>query len=147
MEYGSALATAVDARGFKPTPRIEIDTNGSWGLSALSACERLRVVGDQLLALEAATDCVTTTTTLSKAENDPAGIVGVWAVDTSTVIKTQTFVFWANGQYAMLDPIGDTVNHCGGPGVEYGIYSCNAATKAFKVLSVTVDTNGCAGFH
>lgn len=105
------------------------------------------MVGDQLLALEAAADCVTaTTTTLSKAENDPAGIVGVWAVDTATVIKTQTIVFWANGRYSMVDPIGDTLNHCGGPGVEYGSYSYNAATKALKV-SVTVDTNGCAGFH
>ena len=107
------------------------------------------MVGDSLRYLEADADCVTTlTTTLGKADNDPKGIVGVWALGSPTVVKTQTFVFWANGKYAMLDPVGDTeASACGGPGVEYGSYSYDAGTQTLKVLGVTVDTNGCAGLH
>ena len=153
LEYGTALATAVDGRGFKLAPVIEIDTNGTWGLSHLSACERVSVTGGQLSYMEAPASCVTDTppTALSKADNDPAGIVGVWTGDSDTLVKTQTFVFWADGRYAMLDPEGDptTPSHtsCGGPGVEYGTYSYDAASKDVKILSVSVDTNGCAGLN
>jgi hypothetical protein len=146
LEYGRVLATAVDGRGFKLAPVIEIDTNGTWGLSHLSACERVSVTGGQLTYLEAPASCVTDSSgALSKAENDPNGIVGVWALGSATQVKTQTIMFWANGKFLMIDPIGDTENNCGGPGVEYGNYSYDATTKAFKVVSVTVDTNGCAG--
>lgn len=146
MEYGRVLATAVDGRGFKLAPVIEIDTNGTWGLSHLSACERVAVAGGQLTYLEAPASCVTESSgALSKADNDPNGIVGVWALGSATQVKTQTILFWANGKFLMIDPIGDTENNCGGPGVEYGNYSYDATTKAFKVVSVTVDTNGCAG--
>ena len=150
LEYGTALATAVDGRGFRLAPTFELDTNGTWGLSHLSACERVTVAGGKLTYLEAPANCVTDTTSvpsvLPKADNDPNGIVGVWTLGSATVIKTQTFVFWANGKFAMLDPIGDTeADSCGGPGVEYGTYSYNATSKEFKVLRVSVDTNGCAG--
>jgi hypothetical protein len=152
LEYGTALATAVDGRGFKLAPVIEIDTNGSWGLSHLSTCERVTVTGGQLTYLEAPASCVTDTrTALSKADNDPAGIVGVWSLGSAAIVKTQTFVFWADGRYAMLDPEGDatTPSHtsCGGPGVEYGTYSYDPTSKDVKILSVSVDTNGCAGLN
>ncbi len=149
LEYGTALATAVDGRGFKLAPVIEIDTNGSWGLSHLSACERVSVTGGQLNYLEAPASCVTdTSSALTKAGNDPNGIVGVWNLGAAAIVKSQTFVFWANGKYAMLDPIGDTeANSCGGPGVEYGTYSYDATSKDVKILSVSVDTNGCAGLN
>ena len=147
LEYGTALATSVDGRGFKLAPTIEIDTNGTWGLSHLSACERVRVAGGKLSYLEAPASCVTdNTAALSKAENDPKGIVGVWNFGAADLVKSQTFVFWANGRYAMLDPFGDTEkDSCGGPGVEYGTYSYDPVTTEVKVLSISVDTNGCAG--
>jgi hypothetical protein len=148
LEYGSAMATSFDARGYALAPAQEIDTNGTWGLSHLSACERVRVDGAQLLFAEAPASCVTdTTTVLPKAPNDSAGIVGVWAGGSASILATQHFVFWADGRYAMIDPVGDTENNCGGPGVEYGTYSYNASTKAFRILTVTVDTNGCAGLR
>jgi len=149
LEYGTALATSVDGRGFQLAPTFELDTNGTWGLSHLSACERVSLAGGHLTYLEAPANCVTdTASALPKADNDPNGIVGVWTLGSATVIKTQTFVFWANGKYAMLDPIGDTeADSCGGPGVEYGTYSYNAVSKQFNVLSVSVDTNGCAGLN
>ena len=149
LEYGTALATAVDGRGFKLAPTIEIDTNGTWGLSHLSACNRVSVAGGQLTYLEAPASCVTATrTALSKADNDPNGIVGVWSFGSAEIVKSQTFVFLKDGRYGMLDPIGDTnINSCGGPGVEYGTYSYDAASKDVKILSVLVDTNGCAGLN
>lgn len=105
LEYGSVQAGAVDARGFAINPVLEIDTNGTWGLSHLSACERVAFQGGLLTYREAPASCVTdTSTTLRKADNAP---VGVWAVDSATELKTQTL--------------------------------------AFKVLTVSVDTNGCAG--
>ena len=151
LEYGTALATSVDGRGFQLATTIEIDTNGTWGLSTQTACTRVSVAGGKLSYLDGSApgNCVTDeVTAMSKADNDPNGIVGVWALGSATVIKTQTFVFLANGKYAMLDPIGDTeLDSCGGPGVEYGTYSFNAVSKQFNVLSVSVDTNGCAGLN
>ena len=107
LEYGTALATAVDGRGFKLVSTIEIDTNGTWGWShpSPSACDRVSVAAGQLTILDAPANCVTTTTTvLPKADNDPNGM-------------------------------------------EYGTYSYNVTSKEFKVLSVLVDTNGCAGLN
>lgn len=147
LEFGTTTAIAVDGRGFRLDSSITIDTNGNWGAAERSSCERVTVVGDQLRYVGDPVTCPgDTTTTLTKAENDPNGIVGVWALGSATVAKTQTFVFWANGKYAMIDPVGDTnPSACGGPGVEYGSYTYNATTKEFKVTGVTVDTNGCAG--
>lgn len=148
VEYGTAEATLVDSRGFKIASTLSIDTNGTDGISHPSDCGRVAVTGEKLLVLEsAAADCATQNTlTFDKAENDPNGIVGVWALGSATVVETQTFVFWSNGKYAMIDPVGDTnPSACGGPGVEYGSYTYNATTKEFKVTGVTVDTNGCAG--
>jgi hypothetical protein len=151
LEYGTALATSVDGRGFQLATTIEIDTNGTWGLSTQTACTRVSVAGGKLSYLDGSApgNCVTDeVTAMSKAENDPNGIVGVWALGSATVVKTQTFVFLANGKFAMLDPIGDTeADSCGGPGVEYGTYSYNAVSKQFNVLSVLVDTNGCVGLN
>lgn len=148
VEYGTALATSVDARGFAAAPKPEVDTNGTWGLSHPSACDRVRVQGDRLIYDDAPASCVSVGTfPLQKAPNDNTGIVGVWALDSASIVKAQTFVFWADGRYAMIDAVGDTVNNCGGPGVEYGTYAYNSTTRAFKVLTVTVDTNGCAGLR
>lgn len=149
VEYGTALPTSFDTRGFASSPRVELDTNGSWGLSHPSACDRLRLVGDQLVYDDAPASCVSVGTfPLSKAPNDNTGLVGVWGFGSASLIKTQTFVFWADGRFAMIDPEGDTeASNCGGPGVEYGTYAFNSSTRAFKVLTVTVDTNGCAGLR
>lgn len=148
VEYGTALATSFDGRGFAAAPKPELDTNGTWGLSHLRACERFRVDGEQLIADEADANCVSNIVTrLQKAPNDNSSLIGVWALDSATDVKAQTFVFWADGRYAMIDAVGDTENNCGGPGVEYGTYTYNSTTLAFKVLTVTVDTNGCAGLR
>ena len=148
VEYGTVRLTSVDARGFAPAVTVALDTNGSWGLSKLSACQRVRVEGGELAISDAPASCVTESTfRMSKAPNDATGIVGVWAAGSASVVKTQHLVFWADGRFIMVDPEGDTVNQCGGPGVERGTYEYNATTRAFRVLTVTVDTNGCAGLR
>ena len=85
----------------------------------------------------------------SKMENDPRGIVGAWAVDPSA-IKTPTYLFFTNGKFLMLDPIGDldrdSHKSCGAPGVEYANYTYDASSKGFIVKGFTYDTNGCSGF-
>jgi hypothetical protein len=82
-------------------------------------------------------------------ENDPRGIVGAWAVDPSA-IKTPTYLFFTNGKFLMLDPIGDLDRDghksCGAPGVEYANYTYDASSKGFIVKGFTYDTNGCSGF-
>jgi hypothetical protein len=145
IEFGTAKATLVDARGFQMTSQVEIDTDGGIGLSGVSASDRVRVEGDKLLYVEgSASGGADRVSALSKAENDPKGIVGVWAIFADRV-KTQTFVFWANGKFGMFDPEGDA--KCGRPGLEYGDYSYDATSKVLKVLKVNHDTNGCAGFN
>lgn len=84
---------------------------------------------------------------MPKAPDDNTGLVGVWAFGSASIVKTRTFVFCADGRYAMIDPLGDTQNNGGGPGVEYGTYSHNSTTLALRILTVTVDTNGCAGLQ
>lgn len=81
-------------------------------------------------------------------DNDPAGIVGAWTLDNAADPRTQVFVFFADGQYVMADPVGDTEpSLCGGPGIELGTYSYDKAAGRLRFLSVARDTNGCAGAH
>lgn len=85
---------------------------------------------------------------LALLDNDPAGLVGAWALDSATDPRTQVFVFFADGQYVMADPQGDTApNSCGGPGIELGTYSYDKAAGRLRFLSAARDTNGCAGVH
>jgi len=84
-----------------------------------------------------------------RVANDPASVVGAWAMDTGDAsLAMQHFVFYPDGRYMMIDPVGDTdASHCGGPGIEYGTYTFNANTRALTFTGVSVDTNGCAGGH
>src|SRR5690606_2125770 len=99
-------------------------------------------------------------------------IVGTWAVATTPVaydpetdiytrepipdaekrIDTQQFVFFANGTYAMLDPVGDDESRvpgapeeCGQQGVEMGKYSFTSGQLHFS--NNNVDNNGCGGLY
>jgi len=85
---------------------------------------------------------------LALMANDPAGIVGAWALDSATDARTQVFFFFANGDYVMADPQGDTApSRCGGPGLERGTYSYDKAAGLLRFTGNTLDTNGCAGAH
>ena len=175
VEYGAARMSEFDTRGFKFAGEPVIDTNLQAGLSHLRPNWRIRVDGAGLVA----TDIVAAPSELKPAtsafnpgalikttaeeptktmvkesryprmENDPKGIVGAWVVDIST-IKTQTYLFFPNGKFLMVDPIGDPerpgYTSCGDPGVEFASYSYDAGSNALKVKGFTYDSNGCAGF-
>ena len=85
---------------------------------------------------------------LATMENDPAGLVGAWALDTATDPRAQAFFFFANGDYVMADPQGDTApSRCGPAGMEQGTYSYDKTSKALKLLTISKDTNLCAGLN
>jgi hypothetical protein len=85
----------------------------------------------------------------SAMENDPRGIIGAWVADPAAM-KTPIYLFFSNGKYMMVDPIGDvkTADHesCGDPGVEFASYTYNSGSKALSISGFTYDNNGCAGF-
>jgi len=144
VEAGQIFSAGFDKLGWiwgKPT--LTIDTNGEWGFSDVRSCDRIQVVGDSIKAI----DCVGADGgTTAKMENDPAGIVGAWALGSATNVQVLTFAFFKNGKFAVLDPTGSTATpSCGGPGVEFGSYTYDAATKILKVSNLRYDTNGCAG--
>ena len=91
------------------------------------------------------------TNALAFMENDAAGLVGAWKFASQATTAQTYFFFFANGQYVMVDPLGDEASNthvsCGGPGVEQGAFTFEATTGAFTGLSVSKDTNGCAGLH
>ncbi|MGS0756969.1 hypothetical protein ACVBEH_21470, partial [Roseateles sp. GG27B] len=85
---------------------------------------------------------------LASMENNNANLTGAWAVGSATNPQTQVFFFFANGDYVMADPQGDTAaSRCGGAGYERGTYSYDAATTTFRALTISIDSNGCAGLH
>lgn len=74
---------------------------------------------------------------------NPTGLVGAWSLSPTGDAGAQTFFFFPNGEYVMVDPVGDTApSACGGPGIERGTYSAGLST-----VSASVDTNGCAGLN
>jgi hypothetical protein len=85
---------------------------------------------------------------LALLDNDPASLVGAWALNSATNPRTQVLVFFADGQYVMADPQGATApSLCGGPGIELGGYSFDKAAGRLRFLSIARDSNGCAGGH
>lgn len=85
---------------------------------------------------------------LALMENVNTGMVGAWALDSAADPRAQLFFFFGNGDYVMADPQGDTAaSHCGNPGYERGTYDFDAAAGIFRALTISVDTNGCAGLH
>jgi len=151
VEYGTATLNSFDVHGYKiPTPAITVDTNGQWGLSHPLLCDRWRSVGDQIIFTADFTTPATCANSAndgaaSKAENNPTGIVGVWAFESPTVIKKLHIAFFSDGKYLMIDPFGDVaVPSCGGPGVEAGSYAYSGTQ--LTISNVTYNTNGCVGF-
>lgn len=150
VEYGTFVATSTDARGAVLAAAPIVDTNGEWGASHPQPCDRIVVNGDQLLFRSGTSSAAVCTqvdeSAVDKVPGNGSGIVGAWAADSATLIKTPLMVFFADGAFVMLDPLGDTApNPCGGPGVESGRYSYDSALKKLKITSFAYNTNGCAG--
>lgn len=89
-------------------------------------------------------------TQFSRASNDAAGIVGLWAFS-ATEFNTQHFLFLPSGKVLMIDPLGDTqagaclTARMGPAGGEYASYTFDKVTGVLTVTGKLYDTNGCAG--
>jgi hypothetical protein len=179
VEYGKARLSGVNTRGFRFAATPVIDTNLHAGLSHPRPSWRVRSDGHNLIAsdiftvqrkreqkslfgelfhiagtLEISSSKEPIKTEVkenyfSAMENDPKGIVGAWVADPAAM-KTPIYLFFSNGKYMMVDPIGDVkrADHesCGDPGVEFASYTYNSGSKALSISGFTYDNNGCAGF-
>ncbi len=144
LEFGTVTAAGFDPLGYWFTPsNVLFDSNGDWGLSTTDVtCERFTVYGDRLLSRNCQGQ---TNASFLKMPNRPSDIVGAWVVGSATDIHVRMFAFFPNGQFMMLDPVGDTsASACGGPGVEYGSYTHTGNTLRIAT-PLSYDTNGCAG--
>lgn len=179
VEYGAARLSGMDTRGFKFAAKPVIDTNLHAGLSNPRPNWRIRTDGSDLitsdiftvqrkreqksvfgelfhiagtLEISSSKEPIKTEVKeirFSRMENDPKGIIGAWVAD-AAAIKTPTYLFFSNGKYMMVDPIGDvkSADHesCGDPGVEFASYTYDSGSKALNIKGFTYDNNGCAGF-
>lgn len=88
---------------------------------------------------------------LGMVANDHAALTGAWRFDDAAALARThdtTFFFFANGDYVMADPVGDTgPASCGPAGLERGSIAWDAASGALQLVSVAADTNLCAGLH
>lgn len=147
VEYGTVTIPSFDANGYKLEATTSVDTNNTAGLSHLDACDRLRSTGDELIhtsGIANAGSCTTVTATekLAKADNDPTGIVGVWAENSPTNLREGHLALFANGRvlfYGSPLSLGEI------EGIESGTYSYNATSQTLKIETVDVDTNGLNG--
>lgn len=143
LERGTLLAAGFDPLGYWFDPAgTTFDSNGEWGLSHTDqTCERFIMWGDQLVAK----NCQgATIASFKKAPNNPTGIVGAWTLGSPTTLTTVMILFFPNGRFFTMDPVGDTSgNGCGAPGIEYGSYTYTG--NSLKVSAIAYDTDGCAG--
>ena len=175
VEYGAAVLPQFNLRGFKIVGEPVIDTNLQAGFSHLPPNWRIYTDGSELITTDIVVaprkveqssifgelfhiakplklssskeknKMIVKEVRFSKMENDASGIVGAWVFDKAE-INTQTLLFFSNGNYFMVDPIGDLNRDCADPGVEFSSYTYDAATKKLNLKGFTYDTNGCAGF-
>ncbi|TFH10354.1 MAG: adhesin [Nitrosomonadales bacterium] len=179
VEYGAISLLEFDLRGFKIVGEPAIDTNLQAGLSHLRPNWRIYTDGSELITTDIViaprkveqssifgelfhiakplklssskekNKMMTKEVRFSRMENIASGIVGAWVLD-KTTIKTQTYLFFSNGIYFMVDPVGDLDREgsasCGSPGVEFASYTYDAATKKLNLKGATFNTNGCVGF-
>ncbi|RTL24253.1 MAG: hypothetical protein EKK52_01715 [Burkholderiales bacterium] len=131
---------------------VESNSNGTRGLlfrSLDSQSKSTLAVTATQLQIASPSDG---TSTLVRLTDDPAGIVGLWALGSATEFNTQHFLFLPSGKVLMIDPLGDTEpGEClnlrkGPPGGEYASYTYDKASGTLQVFGKAYDTNGCAGF-
>ena len=88
---------------------------------------------------------------LAMVANDNTTLAGAWRFDEADALKRthdSTFFFFANGDYVMADPAGDSgPNSCGPAGLERGSIAWDATSGALRLVSIATDTNLCAGLH
>ena len=118
----------------------EVDSNLTAGLSHLGAASPAFTVS--------ATTLTAGTASFTRLPNDPAGLVGLWAMDSATDLSVPHLAFFANGRFMLVthsaDPQCIGSNQCP-PGVEFSQYAYDASTGQLQLFNLLYDTNGCDG--
>jgi len=136
-----------DAASQKFHTLLEVDSNMTAGTSHPSPDEE-----NATLTVSATQLSISGGITFSRLGGGTTGIVGLWALNSATDLRTQHFAFFPNGKVLMVDPLGDTeagactIARQGPPGGEFASYEFNATSGALRVFGKIYDTNGCAGF-
>lgn len=121
---------------------LNTDSNNQWGFSHPIPDDRIVSITDTAITLGDAT-------VISRLADDPNGIVGMWALGSTTNLKTTHFVFFANGKVLSIHP-AETQGSCatarqGPPGIEWSDYTFTAGTGALRFFNKVHDTSGCTG--
>ena len=88
---------------------------------------------------------------IPRLENDPQGLVGLWAVNSPTDLSTVHLAFFSNGRVMVISHKkgqgGATCTSSGqdAPGAEFASWSYNAANRALRIFGRIYDTDGCQG--
>ena len=86
---------------------------------------------------------------LPRLETAATGLVGLWALDSATDLRTTHLAFFSNGRFMLIDPTGAPDDpSCGAPcpaGAEFSLYTFNPQTSVLRLFGKIYDTNGCAG--
>ncbi|HYD76313.1 hypothetical protein [Ramlibacter sp.] len=148
FEWGTLGVSSVNSKGFAVDATALKDTTGEWGLSHPQPDERFSTDGENLIV----TDSLETVK-LVRMENDPAGIVGAWAVaDEEGHPSTDGLVlFFKDGYFMYADSVGESKtmppgDQCSTGGVEFGKYDYDTASKVVTPSAQEYNTNGCVGF-
>ena len=134
VEYGFATVTTFDLNGYRIQGAPLLDTNLQAGLSHIGATERVRPQGDSVRFNDGSS--------LTKVTNIPGTIVGAWSLF-SLGIRTQTAIFGSNGKFMNLAPLATSAQEL--PGVEFGSYTYDPATKILKVFNMLYNTMRASG--
>lgn len=118
----------------------EVDSNLTAGLSHFGAAAPAFMVS--------ATTLTAGTASFTRLPNDPAGLVGMWAMGSATDLSVPHLVFLGNGRFMLVthsaDPQCVGTNQCP-PGVEFSQYTYDAASGQLQLFNLLYDTNGCDG--
>ncbi len=133
----------------QPSAVIEVDSNLTSGLSHPGRNEPPVVVTDTAI------DPQDGGNTLTRVQNAATGIVGLWALGSTTDLSVPHLAFFANGRFMLIDHqgapgSGDCFNGTAGdgqcpPGVEFGSYTYDSVTGALRLFNLLYDTDGCSG--
>lgn len=134
----------VDPATGRMTTLVELDSNLTSGTSHPQ-------LADETMSITVSADAITTSNggTLTRLSNNPTGLVGLWALGSSTDLSVPHFVFLGNGRAMVI--LNETrceanlaATDCTA-GVEYASYTFNAANGTLVINNPVYDTNGCRG--